>query len=336
MQNKLETEPLISVIILIHNDQKWLKKCFDSLFAQTYKNLEIIVFDNASTDGGPEFLRKHYPDIKIIFSSENLGPTIGTDLGIKKAKEELILVLDNDVWFEPDFIEKMFQSFKKNKCVVLAPLETEFFNPQFKKYISVIDFLGHQCYFFDQKFDKPSFYFSACCLFFEKRIYLQSGGFDLKFIFCAEPDWFWRLHLLKKRIYQDKKIFIHHAAGRSGWFGRGRGRFNYRTFFYRNRSALQTLLKNYAWYTLLWVLPLYFWQNIIEILFFLAIFQPKIAATYIMGLWFNIKDFKRIMKKRARIQKNRKIGDIEIFKKMYLGFGKFYHLKIFFSRWNEQ
>lgn len=313
---------LISVIIVNWNGKRWIEKCFDSLRGQTYKKFEVIFVDNASTDDSVAFVEQNYPEVIIIKSDENLGFAGGNNLGINKAQGEYILLLNSDTWCDGDFMERVVFSFHENRCDVFGVTETEYENPSYKHYVMSLDPFGYFVTIKDNIDKGIPFYISGACVFFPNTLYQETGGMDADFfMYCEEIDWFWRLHLFKKKVYQDQNIFIHHAGG--GSIGSG---IRYRTFLWRNQNILQMLLKNYAWYSLTWVLPIYFLQNVVEILAFLIFLKPKIAWSYVEGWWFNIKHFQNIMRKRKLIQDNRMIGDWEIMKKMYFGFGKLHHL----------
>src|SRR4030042_5307912 len=106
-----------------------------------------------------------------------------------------------------------------------------------------------------------SFYLSGVCLFFTKKFYWQTKGLDDDFFMYGEDwDWFWRLRLFDKKIFQINGLKVYHAG--AGSTGSG---IKYLSFLWRNQNSLQMLLKNYRWFNLLWVLPIYFIQNIFEI-----------------------------------------------------------------------
>ena len=65
-----DNKNLVSVIIVNWNGKKWLKKCLYSLLSQTYKQLEIILIDNASSDDSVQYLKKNYSDIRLIESKK--------------------------------------------------------------------------------------------------------------------------------------------------------------------------------------------------------------------------------------------------------------------------
>ncbi|MBU0598628.1 glycosyltransferase family 2 protein [Patescibacteria group bacterium] len=99
----------ITTIIPIYNGLKYLKICLDSLNQQTYKNFEIVLVDNASTDGSPDMIKKSYPGVKIIYNKKNLGFARANNKGIKYALEnnsDYIVITCQDDRFEPNFLEQ--------------------------------------------------------------------------------------------------------------------------------------------------------------------------------------------------------------------------------------
>jgi len=317
---------LISIIIVNYNGKKWLKKLFDSLLSQTYQDFEIVFVDNASNDDSIRFIKNNYKDekIKIVKNLNNLGFASGNNLGINNCSGEYILLLNNDTWVENDFLEKILVFYVNNNFSVIAPYSKDYENKkEFKKYFATIDFLGHPVYFKNKKVE--DFYLSGVCLFFEKKLYKDTLGLDNNFfMYYEETDWFWRLNLLEKNFSHIDNVFVYHAG--SGTTGNG---IKYLSFLWRNQNSLQMLLKNYKLCNLLWIIPIYLIQNIFEIIFFLLIFKPKISLSYIEGWIFNIKNLPKILKKRKWVQEKRKITDLQIMKKMYIGFGKLYHLRVF-------
>jgi GT2 family glycosyltransferase len=106
-------EPLVSVIILNWNGERFLKSCLSSLFDQTYSNREIIVVDNCSTDGSLAILESMLPKIKLIRSGQNLGFAAGNNLGIENSTGELIVLLNNDTEVDPGCLEVLVKAFQQ-------------------------------------------------------------------------------------------------------------------------------------------------------------------------------------------------------------------------------
>jgi GT2 family glycosyltransferase len=107
-------KPLVSVIILNWNSQKFIRACLDSLAEQTYPNLETIILDNASTDNSDDLIEQNYPDVKLIRSKENLGFCRGNNVAAIEAKGDYLFFLNQDVVLEPDYIEKQVTILKKD------------------------------------------------------------------------------------------------------------------------------------------------------------------------------------------------------------------------------
>jgi len=243
------SQPLVSVIIVNWNGEKWLKKCLGSLCAQTYKNTEIVFVDNASTDDSVEFVHKNYPEVIIVQSEINRGFAGGNNLGVTHSHGEYILLLNNDTWVKNNFLAELMSQYDTVKSDVIAPLESSYAGERQVRYIMTIDIFGHG--FGIHNTNRQSFYLPGACLLFSKKLYNETDGLDKDFfMYCEEVDWFWRLHLLGKTIYQCNDIFVFHAG-----IGNISDGMRYKKFLWRNQNTLQMLLKNYSWYNLLWYCP---------------------------------------------------------------------------------
>ena len=84
----------VSVIIPHWNGIEVLSDCLESLQKSTYPNLEIIVVDNASTDGSPDWVSLHYPEIKLIENNTNLGYAGGCNKGAKASTGDYLVFLN--------------------------------------------------------------------------------------------------------------------------------------------------------------------------------------------------------------------------------------------------
>lgn len=100
---------LVSIIIPVYNAEKYLKRCIDSLLKQTYRNLEIILIDDGSTDSCPlicaDYSKKE-PSIKVIYS-KNYGQGVARNKGLDIAKGEFISFVDADDVLKEDAIERL-------------------------------------------------------------------------------------------------------------------------------------------------------------------------------------------------------------------------------------
>lgn len=100
--------PILSVIVPVYNTKKYLRECIDSILAQTYKNYEIILVDDGSTDGSAEicdeYADKH--DVISVIHKENCGKLLNTrKIGFFAAKGKYVSYIDSDDYIEPEMYE---------------------------------------------------------------------------------------------------------------------------------------------------------------------------------------------------------------------------------------
>lgn len=108
--SQIETTPLVSVIIDNHNYGCFIGKAIDSVLEQTYKNFELIVVDDGSTDNSREVIGSYGNRLIAIFQ-ENSGQGTALNAGIARANGEIICFLDADDFFHPDKLAKVVASF---------------------------------------------------------------------------------------------------------------------------------------------------------------------------------------------------------------------------------
>ena len=103
----------ISVVIPAYNVEKYIKKCLDSIIKQGFKNLEIIVVNNGSTDKTMDVLKKYKDKVRVIDLKEaNLGKA--RNEGVKKSKGKYILFVDSDDYLESNALKKIYNFAVKN------------------------------------------------------------------------------------------------------------------------------------------------------------------------------------------------------------------------------
>ena len=112
----MKNQPLISVIIPVYNVENYLRECVDSVINQTYKNLEIILVDDGSTDSSGKICDEYAKtDSRItVISQKNSGPSKTRNAGLKNAKGKYIYFLDSDDYIEADAFEQLICTAEKN------------------------------------------------------------------------------------------------------------------------------------------------------------------------------------------------------------------------------
>lgn len=107
----------ISVIVAVYNTEKYLDRCIESLLNQTYKNMELVIVEDCSTDSSRKLLKKYKgnKNIKVFYNRENRGLSYSRNYGLKKSTGDFIGYIDSDDYVEPDYYEKLMSSIKDNK-----------------------------------------------------------------------------------------------------------------------------------------------------------------------------------------------------------------------------
>jgi glycosyltransferase involved in cell wall biosynthesis len=121
-QNLISQRPTISIVMPCYNSAHIIGKTVADLYQQTFKNFELIVVDDGSSDNSLEILQeiaKQYPNLQIV-SQQNKGPGPARNRGLKAATGEFIAFLDSDDSWHPAFLAKLHQKLSENPDCVLA------------------------------------------------------------------------------------------------------------------------------------------------------------------------------------------------------------------------
>lgn len=211
---------LCSFVIVSYNCLEELKACLNSL-KKFASGCEIIVVDNASADGTPEFL-KSCSDIMYVLSEKNLGFSAGCNLGLKKTGSDIVCFLNPDtVLLDNEWISAA-NLIKENEKYFIAPY---ILNEDATPAAAQLEFPDYLTFWKELLFlpyiirsSNPSgknFAVSGCCIMGSKNQFLQLNGFDEEMFWCEDVD------LCKRHLDSGGKIQIRnewkiiHAGGKS-------------------------------------------------------------------------------------------------------------------------
>ena len=115
--------PVCSICIANYNGAHMLAECVDSVLAQAVgTSIEIIVHDDASTDGSVAFLRDRYPQVEILASSDNVGFCIGNNRMVAHSRGQFVLLLNNDAELQPGALETLLhEAAVAGPCILTLP-----------------------------------------------------------------------------------------------------------------------------------------------------------------------------------------------------------------------
>lgn len=132
--------PLVSIITVNFNQLQHTLALLSSLRNITYPEVEVIVVDNASRENSAQAIKESFPEVVVIVSEENLGFAGGNNLGIRAAKGEYILFLNNDTEVDPGFIEPLVKVFETNALAGAASSKIIYHNSD-----NIIQYAGSTC-----------------------------------------------------------------------------------------------------------------------------------------------------------------------------------------------
>jgi len=179
-------KPLVSVITIVKNGEKYLEQTILSVINQSYSNIEYIIIDGGSTDGTINIIKKHEKYINYWESKPDKGIANAFNKGINLAKGELIGILNADDWYEISAIDEIVNIYNQNSAVYCGNINLYNHDTFFKIRRSRIKLLTFGMYIMH-----PS-------IFVKKQVYDDIGGFDESFKVAMDFDFMLRVKQSKK------------------------------------------------------------------------------------------------------------------------------------------
>lgn len=113
------------VIIVTYQGMRWIRRCLDSVFSSSMP-ADVILIDNGSDDGCPEFVSANYPQVILTRQDKNLGFARANDIGLRYAIDHsygYVYLLNQDAWVLPDTFERLAAAFGSGRWGLLSPLQ---------------------------------------------------------------------------------------------------------------------------------------------------------------------------------------------------------------------
>ncbi len=216
----MQYDPHITVVIPAYNEEKNLPHALESLSKQTYKNFDVIVADNNSTDSTPQIIKEHKAQRVLVTQK---GYVFALDSGMRQASGEIISVTDADTRVSSDWLEEIARVFSDSQVVGLTGSIAIQDKSLFSK---LLDLLYGGFLLIHFSIGKPhliGFNFAV-----RKEAFLKAGGLDKKYTMSPDVDLGLRLKKYGKLVFAKKvkivpsmrrwedsasKAFIEYAKG---------------------------------------------------------------------------------------------------------------------------
>jgi len=262
----LSTHPKVAIVILNWNGQKYLEEFLPSVLATAYSDFEVIVADNGSTDDSVLFLKKKYPQIKIIQFDKNFGFAKGYNEALKKVNADYYAILNSDVEVQSNWLDPVIEIMESDNLIAACqPKILSFKNKNLFDYAGAaggwLDAFGYPfargrifdiCEEDHGQYDKPTeiFWVSGAAMIIKSFVFHEIHGFDEYFFAHQEEiDLCWRIQLAGYKLFSCPSSIVYHVGG--GTLPRGNTLKTYLNF--RNNQIM--LYKNLPWAQKWWKTP---------------------------------------------------------------------------------
>ncbi len=244
--------PLITVNILSYNRKSKLRNTLLKVYDQNYKNIEVIVIDNASSDGSPEMVEIDFPNVILIKMQKNIG-IAGWNEGFKVAKGEFIMTLDDDSYPSENTIVSGINEFCNDEKLGVVTF-------------NVYNTNTNTCETKDFFLQNP-YLFHGCGAMFRKSVMDQVGKFnEMIFIYYHELDYSARVYNAGFKIkYLSGSLVYHEQSMRSrGLNGNESDPFKSEYRFYHYFVSYSViLLQKFSWHNIILYLPKWVFNRLI-------------------------------------------------------------------------
>jgi len=273
--------PLVSIITINYNESSVTMDLLESVRALSYTNLEILVVDNASPKDNPDVIKEKYPEVTLIKSEENLGFAGGNNLGVKAAKGDYLLFINNDTIVPENFIQPLVDTLERDPSIGMV-------SPKIKFHwdASLIQYAGYtpmnhwtirnSSIGYHQKddgaYDQPGETESihGAAMMVPKQVVDQVGMMtEIYFLYYEEHDWAAMIKRAGYKVYYQPQSYILHKESLST------GKFSPLKTYYIARNRIVFARRNFK--------PA---QLFVSLLFQAFVSIPKNTLTFIVKRQF--------------------------------------------------
>jgi len=307
-------EPQVAILVINYNGKHFLKTCLESIEKQTYRNYQVYVVDNASTDGSIEYVKQNFPWVKTIVFGENIGFSKAYNEATRMIETDYAVFLNNDTKVDSDWLSELVKSAFDDELVVAVGSKILFYvRPDILQHAGAkitptgggIDIGQYEPD--DEKYNKRRFVGAVCggSMLVRKDEFLRLGGFDDDFFaYFEDTDFCWRawLHGFKV-IYAPKSVVYHKSGGSWGPLE------SPQRVFLAQRNQVMSMVKNFELKNLAQGLILLLTHSGVKTLLFLRHRSYKSVFAMIRGSQWVVRNLRKVLHKRFLVQDSRILSD---------------------------
>jgi hypothetical protein len=246
-----ENTPLCSIVTLNYNGKAHLDDCFNSIRKLSYpkSRYEVIMVDNASTDGSADYVEKNFPEVRVLRLEKNYGNAEGANKGFEAAKGDCLVILDNDTKVDKEWLTELVKTaMKDEKTGICGSKVMDFRDPNIIQFAGgYLDVLGSPFHRgagerdsgqYDR--EEEIFYAMGCSLLIKRQVLNKLKYFfdPTYFAYYEETDLCWRIKYLGYKVVFSPKSVLWHKGGATA------SKMGNLMIFYMYRNKIWTYKKN--------------------------------------------------------------------------------------------
>jgi GT2 family glycosyltransferase len=324
-QSGLTSHLSVGAVVTNFNGGHGVLRCIASLTSGQALVDELIVVDSASSDDSPSLIAQHFPNVRILRLSENLGPCVTRNAGLRALSTDLAVVIDDDMYLVPDALGLMLNAYATSDAKLVCPRILLHSDDKIIQADGVAaHFLGTLT--LRHGFTRRSSQNALCdaplavsvpgcpsaCFLVDRKIVLQAGGFDEAYFFYFEDlEFNLRLRALGYTMVCVERAVAYHdrGVGTPGLSFRGNSAYPEKRYYLSARNRLTTILIHYRPGTIILLSPALLTY---ELLLFAFAIKKGFIGSWIRSWTWQATNWRMIRDRRARAQKSRKLADGEI------------------------
>ncbi len=246
--------PAVSIIVIAFNEIDLIGECLTLLLTQSYSNFEVIVYDNASTDGTADYIAQNFPQVRLLRGTENLGFGGANNQAAQLASGKYLAFVNDDAYVTPNWLEPIIDLMESDPSIGGASAELMCLEDK-----DVVLCHGNGihlsgvAYLKDRgKHAKPAApieagAISGAAFVINRELFLEVGGFEsMFFLYYEDTDLSLRLRLLGKRCVAVPGAVVYHNS---------ESRFGLQKLFFLERNRYLSLLTLIRADLLFWMAP---------------------------------------------------------------------------------
>jgi len=300
----------VSAIVVNYNGRQFVQDCLQSLLSQSWPVNEVIVVDNASTDGSLQQIQDSFPTVKAVALEKNFGFPAACNRGIQKASSDLIAILNNDVILERQWLQSLLAEVEPpwsswaSRIVFAADPERIDSAGDGMAVVGAAYKIGHGDHVEKHTTSREVFGPCAAAALYRRSLLDALNGFDEDFFLIYEDaDLNMRARLQGFRCRYVSDAVVHHMVNTSI------RTFSHSYVYYGHRNSEYLFWKNMPARLLMCYLPERLLFNLLSFFYFLL---KGRGSSFLKAKLDVIRAHAEVRRKRRFVQQGRKLGTREL------------------------